>query len=71
HSIFMCFAPKDNPQIAMLVFIENGGFGATWAVPMASLLLEQYLNGEIAPNRRWMETRLLNANLMEVELEQE
>lgn len=71
HSIFMCFAPKDDPKIAMLVFIENGGFGATWAVPMASLLLEQYLNGDIADNRRWMETRLLNANLMEVELEQE
>lgn len=70
HSIFMCFAPKENPQIALLVFIENGGFGATWAVPMASLLLEQYLKGDIAPNRKWMETRLLNANLMEVELEQ-
>ncbi len=70
HSIFMCFAPMENPQIALLVFIENGGFGATWAVPMASLLLEQYLKGEISPNRKWMETRLLNANLMEVELEQ-
>lgn len=70
HSIFMCFAPKENPQIAMLVFIENGGFGATWAVPMASLLLEQYLKGGIADNRRWMESRLLNANLMEVEPEQ-
>ena len=70
HSIFMCFAPKENPQIALLVFIENGGFGATWAVPMASLLLEQYLKGDIAPNRKWMETRLLNANLMEVEPEQ-
>lgn len=70
HSIFMCFAPMENPQIALLVFIENGGFGATWAVPMASLLLEQYLKGDIAPNRKWMETRLLNANLMEVEPEQ-
>ena len=67
HSIFMCFAPKDDPKICLLVFIENGGFGATWAVPMASLMLEQYLKGSIAPNRKWMETRLLNANLMNVE----
>ena len=70
HSIFMCFAPMDQPRICVLVFIENGGFGATWAVPMASLLLEKYLKGGIAPNRRWMETRLLNANLMEVEPKQ-
>ncbi|OPZ99535.1 MAG: hypothetical protein BWY72_00306 [Bacteroidetes bacterium ADurb.Bin416] len=49
----------------MLVFIENGGFGATWAVPMASLLLEKYLKGSVAENRKWMEDRLLNAeNLM-------
>jgi len=68
HSIFICFAPKDDPQICMLVFIENGGFGATWAVPMASLMLEKYLKGSIAPGRKWMETRLLNANLMNVEL---
>lgn len=67
HSIFISFAPKENPQICLLVFIENGGFGATWAVPMASLLLEKYLNGTIAPNRKWMEQRLLNANLLEVE----
>jgi len=65
HSIFICFAPAEKPKIAMLVFIENGGFGATWAVPMASMLLEQYLKGSIAENRLWMEDRLLNAeNLM-------
>lgn len=65
HSIFICFAPKENPKIAMLVFIENGGFGATWAVPMASLLIEKYLKGSVAENRLWMEERLLNANLMQ------
>jgi penicillin-binding protein 2 len=65
HSIFICFAPAEHPKIAMLVFIENGGFGATWAVPMASLLLEKYLKGSVAENRKWMEDRLLNAeNLM-------
>lgn len=47
HSTFMCFAPKDNPKIAVSVYVENGGFGATIAVPIASLLIEQYLNGEI------------------------
>lgn len=65
HSIFMCFAPADNPKIAMLVFIENGGFGATWAVPIASLLLEKFLKGSVAENRKWIEERMLNAqNLM-------
>jgi len=64
HSIFICFAPKEKPKIAILVFIENGGFGATWAVPMASLLIEKYLNGSIAKNRIWMEERILKANLM-------
>jgi len=65
HSIFMCFAPTEKPRIAMLVFVENGGFGATWAVPMASLLIEKYINGSIAENRLWMEDRLLNTNLMQ------
>jgi penicillin-binding protein 2 len=60
----MCFAPAEKPTIAMLVFIENGGFGATWAVPMASLLLEKYLKGSVDKNRLWMADRLLNANLM-------
>ncbi|MCC8018560.1 MAG: penicillin-binding protein 2 [Rikenellaceae bacterium] len=47
HSTFMCFAPRENPQIAISVYIENGGFGATIAAPIASLIIEQYLNGEI------------------------
>ncbi|MCC8034979.1 MAG: penicillin-binding protein 2 [Rikenellaceae bacterium] len=47
HSTFMCFAPRENPRIAVSVYIENGGFGATIAAPIASLLIEQYLNGEI------------------------
>ncbi len=64
HSIFMCFAPMDHPKISMMVFVENGGFGATWAVPTASLLLEKYLNDTIADNRLWMEKRLLEADLM-------
>ncbi len=47
HSIFIGFAPKDNPKIAVAVVIENCGFGATWANPIASLVIEQYLKGDI------------------------
>jgi penicillin-binding protein 2 len=64
HSIFMCFAPMQDPKICLLIFVENGGFGATVAVPMASLLLEKYLKGSIEPNRIWKEENLLKTNLM-------
>jgi penicillin-binding protein 2 len=47
HSNFMAFAPRNNPQIAISVFIENAGFGGTWAAPIASLLIEKYINGEV------------------------
>lgn len=62
HSIFMSFAPKDNPKIAIAVFVENAGFGATYAVPIASLMMEKYLTGKIT--RDWLEQNMLNANLM-------
>lgn len=64
HSIFMCFAPKDNPKIAICVVVENSGFGATWAAPIASLLMEKYFKGYIPKRKKWMEDRILNANLM-------
>lgn len=48
HSSFACFAPLNNPRIVVSVYIENGGFGATVALPIAKLLMEQYLNGEIS-----------------------
>ena len=48
HSIFMGFAPMDNPKIAIAVYVENGGFGATYAVPMAGLMIEQYVNGKLS-----------------------
>ena len=62
HSVFICFAPRDNPKIAVAAYVENGGFGATWAAPIASLLVEQYLTGEIS--RTWMEESMVNSNLM-------
>ncbi len=47
HSVFIAFAPKDNPKIAIAVYIENAGFGGTWAAPIASLMLEKYLTDSI------------------------
>ena len=60
NSVFICFAPKDNPKIAVAAYVENAGFGATWALPVASLMLEMYLKGEISPQRRHLEDRMLN-----------
>lgn len=64
HSIFMAFAPKDNPKIAICVVVENSGFGATWAAPIASLMMEKYIKGYIPQRKKWMEERMLNANLL-------
>ncbi len=64
NSVFICFAPKDDPKIAVAAYIENAGFGATWAAPIASLLVEKYLNGEIGDQRRTLEDRVLQGNLM-------
>ena len=65
HSVFICFAPRDNPKIAVAAYVENGGFGATWAAPIASLLTEKYLNGEISNERKALEERMLNGDLMD------
>ncbi|MBK8884561.1 MAG: penicillin-binding protein 2 [Bacteroidales bacterium] len=63
HSVFVAFAPKDNPKIAIMVFVENAGFGATYAAPIASLMIEKYLRGEITNKER--EQSMLNLNLMD------
>ena len=47
-----------------MAYVENGGFGATWAAPIASLLVEKYLNGEIAPERKYLEQRVFDGNLL-------
>jgi len=64
HSVFMAFAPKDNPKIAIAVYVENGGYGATWAAPIASLMIEKYLNGAISTRRTWLENRILEGDLI-------
>lgn len=62
HSVFIAFAPKDNPKIAVAVLIENGGFGARWAAPTASLIIEKYLKKKVS--RKWLENYILNCNLI-------
>ena len=60
HSIFMGFAPINNPQIAIAVVVENAGFGSTWAAPIASLMIEKYIKGEAT--RPKLEEKVLTTN---------
>ena len=60
HSACIAFAPRENPEIAISVFIENGGFGATIAIPIARLMLEKYFFGEARPESKWREESILN-----------
>ncbi len=61
HSIFVAFAPKDNPKIAIAVFVENGYWGARWAGPITTLMIEKYLNKKIT--RIDFEKRMLEGSL--------
>ena len=63
HSIFIAFAPKDDPKIAIAVFIENGYWGSRWAAPIASLMIEKYLKGEI--KREYLEKRMFDGSIEE------
>lgn len=63
NSVFMCFAPRENPKIAVAVYVENAGFGATYAAPIAALMVEKYLKRKIT--RTDLEERMLNANLVQ------
>jgi penicillin-binding protein 2 len=62
HSIFVAFAPRDDPKIAIAVYVENAGFGATYAAPIASLMIEKYLKGEITNKDR--EQSMFNLDLI-------
>ena len=61
HSIFIGFAPADDPKIAVCVFIENGYWGSRWAAPISSLIIEKYINGKI--ERNWLEKYILEGDL--------
>lgn len=64
HSWFMAFAPKDKPKVAIAVLVENSGFGATYAVPIARLMVEKYLMGNIRPQDKYIEDRMVSTNLL-------
>jgi penicillin-binding protein 2 len=68
HSLFAAFAPRDHPKIAIAVVVENAGFGATWAAPIASLMIEKYLNDTIATNRLPLEQKMEDANLIPIHI---
>jgi penicillin-binding protein 2 len=64
NSVFVAFAPMENPKIAIAVVVENAGFGATWAGPIASLLMEKYLTDSLRAERLPEVERIANENLM-------
>ena len=63
NAVFICFAPRENPKIAIAAYIENAGFGGTWAAPIASLMIEKYLTGEIT--RKDLEKRMIESSLIQ------
>ncbi len=66
HSMFVAFAPRENPKIAIAVAVENAGYGATWAGPIASLIMEKHLTGEI--KRPDLEKRMFDGNLLQLKI---
>jgi penicillin-binding protein 2 len=65
HAVFIAFAPLEDPKIAIAVYVENSGFGGTWAAPIASLIIEQYLTDTI--QRKDLMDRMLQADLIAAE----
>lgn len=64
HSLFMGFAPKDDPQVAIAVVVENGRFGATNAVPVARLMMQKFFRGEIPESDQWLESTIMNREIL-------
>ncbi len=64
HSIFMGFAPKDNPKVAIFVIVENAGFGATFGVPIGRLMIQKYLKGEVPASDKYIEDRIANTTIL-------
>jgi len=64
HSMFAGFAPRDNPKIAIAVIVENGGYGSAYAAPIASLMVEKYMNDTIQTKRLPLEKKMLEGNLL-------
>jgi penicillin-binding protein 2 len=64
HSMFVAFAPRENPRIAIAVCVENSGYGATWAGPIAALIMQKYLTDTIPRNRKALEQKMFKANII-------
>jgi penicillin-binding protein 2 len=64
HSVFIAFAPRENPQIAILVYVENGVWGSRYGAPIAGLMIEKYIRGEISAIKKGIEKRMLEADLI-------
>jgi penicillin-binding protein 2 len=64
HSLFMGFAPKDNPRVAIAVIVENGRFGASNAVPIGRLMLQKFFNDSIPETDKWLENRIVNTTIL-------
>lgn len=64
HSMFVAFAPRVNPKICIAVTVENAGYGATWAGPIASLMIEKYLFDTINSKRKYLEDKMFNAHII-------
>ena len=64
HAVFICFAPKDDPKIAIAVYVENAGFGAVTAAPIANLMIEKYLTDTSSAMTRWMRSEILKKDLI-------
>ena len=65
HSTFIAFAPADKPQIAVAVYVENAGGGGRFAAPIAGLIVEKYLQGDIHSSRLFWEKMMLEADLID------
>ena len=65
HSAFIGFAPYKNPKVAICVYVQNGGFGAVFGVPIGKLMMELYLKGEISPEDKALEERIVNSVVTE------
>jgi len=64
HSVFIGFAPKDNPQIAVIAIIENGGYGSTAAAPIVTLMMEKYISGTIDEKSKYKEQKILEKDFI-------
>ncbi len=65
HSVFIAFAPKDNPKIVVAAYVENAGFGGVWAAPVAALMIEKYLKGKISEEMEWTEQYVTDKKFIE------